>query len=85
MLTRTKLDILTGAGAQDDVTNRVRRSASARCEITSCMRPATGSSTGACPRYVINHIKALKRGGPDIPSNMRWQTIAAAQAKDRVE
>jgi hypothetical protein len=42
-------------------------------------------TTGACPRYVVDHIKALKRGGADEPSNMQWQTVAAAKAKDRTE
>jgi hypothetical protein len=27
----------------------------------------------------------LKRGGADSPSNMQWQTQAAAKAKDKVE
>jgi hypothetical protein len=37
------------------------------------------------PGYVIDHIIALKRGGPDNPSNMQWQTIEEAKAKDRRE
>jgi len=47
--------------------------------------PSTGRSRGACPGYVIDHIRALKRGGPDTPSNMQWQTIQAAKAKDKIE
>jgi hypothetical protein len=47
--------------------------------------PATGRSTGACPGYVIDHVKPLKRGGADKPENMQWQTKAEAKAKDRVE
>jgi hypothetical protein len=47
--------------------------------------PANGETSGACPGYVIDHIKPLKRGGADSPSNMQWQTAAAAKAKDRVE
>ncbi len=47
--------------------------------------PATGKSSGACPGYVVDHVVPLKRGGPDAPSNMQWQTSAAAKAKDRVE
>jgi hypothetical protein len=35
--------------------------------------------------YVIDHIIALKRGGPDNPNNMQWQTIDEAKAKDRWE
>jgi hypothetical protein len=38
--------------------------------------PATGSVTGACPGYVVDHVKALDRGGGDTPDNMRWRTIA---------
>ena len=32
-----------------------------------------------------DHIKALKCGGPDAVSNMQWQTIADAKAKDEWE
>jgi hypothetical protein len=34
---------------------------------------------------VVDHIVAPKRGGPDLTSNMQWQTVAAAKAKDRIE
>jgi hypothetical protein len=47
--------------------------------------PSTGKSSGACPGYVIDHIKALKRGGADAPSNMQWQTKEAARQKDKSE
>lgn len=47
--------------------------------------PATGKRTGACPGYVIDHVVALKRGGADNASNMQWQTISAAKAKDKWE
>ena len=47
--------------------------------------PATGRSTGGCPGYVIDHVTALKRGGRDDPSNMQWQTVTDAKAKDKVE
>ena len=47
--------------------------------------PSTGRKTGSCPGYVVDHIKPLKRGGVDRPSNMQWQTVAEAKAKDRVE
>jgi hypothetical protein len=47
--------------------------------------PSTGKPTGACPGFVVDHVVALKRGGADDPSNMQWQTIADAKAKDRVE
>ena len=47
--------------------------------------PATGRTSGHCPGYVIDHVRALKHGGADDPSNMQWQTVAAARAKDRTE
>ncbi|MBI1787736.1 MAG: HNH endonuclease [Acidobacteria bacterium] len=47
--------------------------------------PSTGKTSGPCPGYVIDHVRPLKRGGADQPSNMQWQTTAAAKAKDRVE
>jgi hypothetical protein len=34
---------------------------------------------------VVDHVVPLKRGGLDAPSNMQWQTIADAKAKDRIE
>jgi len=37
------------------------------------------------PGYVVDHIKPLKKGGCDCPSNMQWQTKAAAKAKDKWE
>ena len=47
--------------------------------------PSTGRTSGACPGYVVDHVTALKRGGADRPSNMQWQTVQDAKAKDRVE
>lgn len=65
---------------------RIQRSSTARASFhraNPC--PSTGKTSGGCPGYVIDHRKALKRGGEDHPSNMQWQTKAAAAAKDRVE
>lgn len=36
-------------------------------------------------QVVVDHIIPLKRGGSDAPSNMQWQTIEAAKAKDKIE
>ena len=47
--------------------------------------PVNGKTTGPCPGYVVDHVQPLKRGGADVPSNMQWQTKAAAKAKDRIE
>jgi hypothetical protein len=47
--------------------------------------PSTGERSGACPGYRKDHIVPLACGGPDAVSNMQWQTIADARAKDRRE
>ena len=47
--------------------------------------PATGLTSGACPGYIKDHIVPLVCGGPDAPSNMQWQTIREARAKDKWE
>jgi hypothetical protein len=47
--------------------------------------PSTGRTTGACPGYIKDHIRALACGGPDSIENMQWQTVAAAKAKDKWE
>ena len=47
--------------------------------------PSTGKTYGACPGWIVDHIQALKHGGADDPSNMQWQTRAAAKEKDKWE
>jgi hypothetical protein len=37
------------------------------------------------PGHVVDHINPLACGGADAPSNMQWQTIAEAKAKDKTE
>jgi hypothetical protein len=69
-----------------DSRGRIARSETAKHDFQKprpC--PATGKTSGPCPGYVIDHVVPLKRGGPDAPSNMQWQTTAEAKAKDRVE
>jgi hypothetical protein len=64
----------------------IHRSSHARSEfkhIQPC--PANGRTSGACPGYVIDHVKPLACGGLDDPSNMQWQTREEAKAKDKWE
>lgn len=63
-----------------DAATKRRRSAAAR----RAFMKMTGYPKGR-PGYVIDHIVPLACGGADAPSNMQWQTIAEAKAKDRVE
>jgi hypothetical protein len=63
-----------------DAHGRIKRSASARHEF----EVQTGYPKGR-PGYVIDHIRPLACGGADDPSNMQWQTVEAAKAKDRTE
>ena len=66
-------------GARDE-NGRIVRSESAKLEFMQM----TGYPHGR-PGYVVDHLVALKRGGADAPSNMQWQTIAEAKAKDKWE
>src|SRR5579872_6396005 len=61
-----------------DSRGRIRRSTSARREF---MRE-TGYDHGR-PGYVIDHVVPLACGGADDASNMQWQTVVEAKAKDR--
>jgi hypothetical protein len=73
-------------GVQRDSHGRIKRSEAAKNAFKRqhpC--PATGKSSGACPGYVIDHVKPLANGGSDAPGNMQWQTKAAAKAKDKWE
>ena len=73
-------------GVARDSHGRIKRSAKAQGDFRHghpC--PATGKTHGACPGYVIDHVRALEHGGADKPSNMQWQTKAAAKAKDKIE
>lgn len=62
------------------------RSRSARADFQRANPcPSTGERRGACPGYVVDHVKALACGGLDRPENMAWQTIADAKEKDKWE
>lgn len=45
--------------------------------------PTTASIYGACPGYVVNHIEPPCKGGPDVPSNLQWQTHTSADRQDQ--
>ncbi|QSB01997.1 hypothetical protein JWZ98_03275 [Methylomonas sp. EFPC1] len=65
---------------------RTQRSQAAKAQFKTMQPcPSTGRSKGACPGYIIDHIRALACGGADAPYNMQWQTVAAAKAKDKWE
>ena len=73
-------------GVARDSHGRIARSSQATSDFKKSQPcPSTGSSSGACPGYVIDHVQPLKRGGADSPSNMQWQTKEAAKIKDRTE
>jgi len=69
--------IATGADARDAKQVRLFRAAN------PC--PATVKATGACPGWVVDHIKPLCAGGANAPVNMQWQTRADSLVKDREE
>ena len=73
-------------GVARDGHGRIKRSAKARDDFKRAHPcPSTGGTSGSCPGYVIDHVQALKHGGADTPSNMQWQTVEAAKAKDKIE
>src|SRR5260370_41197118 len=59
---------------------RIKRSAAAKNEFLR----ETGYPHGR-KGYVVDHVVPLACGGADAPSNMQWQTKAAAKAKDKTE
>lgn len=44
--------------------------------------PSTGKKSGACPGWVMDHIKPLKCGGKDEIKNAQWQDKEASRAKN---
>ena len=67
------------ACARDEKGRIARSKAAVRAFIKANPRP------GPAKDWVIDHIIPLKEGGADSPSNMQWQTVADAKAKDKTE
>jgi hypothetical protein len=60
--------------------HHIKRSSTARHQFMK----QTGYPNGR-PGYIIDHVIPLKRGGPDTPGNMQWQTRQEAREKDKWE
>jgi hypothetical protein len=70
----------TTVTVERDANGRIKRSESAKHSFMQ----TTGYPNGRSG-YVVYHIIPLKRGGADDPSNMQWQTVTEAKAKDKWE
>jgi hypothetical protein len=67
-------------GSHPEKNGKIMRSESAKHEFMK----QSGYPRGR-PGYVVDHKIPLKKGGCDCPSNMQWQTIEEAKAKDKWE
>lgn len=47
--------------------------------------PSTHKKYAPCPGWIVDHVIPLACGGADKPTNMQWQSVAAAKAKDKIE
>ena len=79
IVTNTSTSV-SASGVARDSHGKIKRSETAK----HAFMQTTGYPHGR-PGYVVDHITPLKRGGCDCPSNMQWQTIQEAKAKDKVE
>jgi hypothetical protein len=71
---------VSASGVARDANGKIKRSESAKREFMRMRGYPDGR-----PGYVVDHIIPLKRGGCDCASNMQWQTIQEAKAKDKWE
>jgi len=85
-VSRRSRQTASGGSVQRDSHGKIRRSAASKNAFKRQQPcPSTGKSRGACPGYVIDHVKPLECGGADAPANMQWQTVSAGKAKDKTE
>lgn len=70
----------TNSSVKRDKNGKIKRSESAKHDFMK----QSGYPKGR-KGYVVDHIKPLKEGGCDCPSNMQWQTIEEGKAKDKWE
>lgn len=74
------------ASVTRDRHGRIKRSRAAKSAFEHQQPcPSTGKTSGGCRGYIVDHKRPLECGGADAPSNMQWQTVAAAKAKDKTE
>jgi hypothetical protein len=45
--------------------------------------PATHSTEGPCPGYIVDYVTPLNKGGQDSAANMRWVEMSTAIKRDR--
>jgi hypothetical protein len=84
--THSRSSVSSGTAHHDARSGGTKRSEEAKESFerqSPC--PATGKHSGSCPGYVVDHVRPLACGGADSPSNMQWQTVADAKAKDKTE
>jgi len=70
----------SSSNVKRDANGHIARSESAKHHFEI----QTGYPNGR-PGYVVDHIKPLACGGADEPSNMQWQIVTEAEAKDKWE
>lgn len=75
--------VIAAAAPAQAATNRSASQVRAFKQLHPC--PSTGQAKGACPGWIVDHIKPRCLGGADRPRNMQWQTIADAKRKDVLE